>query len=352
MAEETQLLRKIEGKTNFLGFLREETEEILGRNIHKDIVRQLRIYESKLDEIQDIKTAVQELKLEAGEHPDKVRKWRADLEVEIVKFQPYIERLSSALHDFKKREQHEKEEELIQAKQRQFEMEIELEKLKFKQRLELEAKLEEVRGKPEATQKQISVKLPKLEITKFRGTHMDWFRFWSQFETEVDKQNIDPVTKFNYLKEFLEPKVRSTIENLNHSSEGYERAKQILKSKYGKPSEVINAHVQSIMALPHIRGSNPSKIHDFFNKLLPSAQALESMGKLREISGYTRATLDKLEGIRADLVRLDDEWQLWGFPQLVGGFPQLRRKELFWQYRLQTFLPKGLNERAADVEYI
>ena len=255
------------------------------------------------------------------------------MKVQIRKFQPYTERLSNALHDFKQREQHEKEEELNQAKQRQFEMEIELEKLKFKQRLELEAKLEEIRGKPEVTQKQISVKLPKLEITKFKGTHMDWFRFWSQFETEVDKQNIDPVTKFNYLKEFLEPKVRSTIENLNHSSEGYERAKQILKSKYGKPSEVINAHVQSIMALPHIRGSNPSKIHDFFNKLLPSVQALESMGKLREISGYTRATLDKLEGIRADLVRLDDEWQLWGFPQLVEALCKWTEQNPIYQHQ-------------------
>ena len=28
----------------------------------------------------------------------------------------------------------------------------------------------------------------------------------------------------------------------------------------------------------------------------------------------------------------------------------LRRKELFWQYKLGTFLPRGLNERAADVE--
>ena len=28
----------------------------------------------------------------------------------------------------------------------------------------------------------------------------------------------------------------------------------------------------------------------------------------------------------------------------------LRRRELFWQYRLETFAPKGLNERAADVE--
>ena len=28
----------------------------------------------------------------------------------------------------------------------------------------------------------------------------------------------------------------------------------------------------------------------------------------------------------------------------------LRRKELYWQYRLETFSPKGLNESAADVE--
>ena len=28
----------------------------------------------------------------------------------------------------------------------------------------------------------------------------------------------------------------------------------------------------------------------------------------------------------------------------------LRRKELFWQYKLGTFSPAGLNERAADIE--
>ena len=90
-----------------------------------------------------------------------------------------------------------------------------------------------------------------------------------------------------------------------------------MKSKYGKQSEVINAHVQLIIALPVIKGTNPDKIHDFYNKLLTSVQALESLGKLKEISGYTRLTLDKLEGIRADLVRLDVMWQEWGFPKLV-----------------------------------
>ena len=31
---------------------------------------------------------------------------------------------------------------------------------------------------------KVSVKLPKLKITKFEGTTTDWFRFWNQFKTE------------------------------------------------------------------------------------------------------------------------------------------------------------------------
>ena len=52
-------------------------------------------------------------------------------------------------------------------------------------------------------------------------------------------------------------------------------------------------------------------------KLITNIQTLESMGKEKDIRGYVRLTLDKLPGIRADLVRLDDNWQEWGFPQLV-----------------------------------
>ena len=121
------------------------------------------------------------------------------------------------------------------------------------------------------------------------------------------------------MTEFIEPKVRSLIDNLSHDAEGYERAKQILKSKYGKDSEIVNVHVQIIFNLPHVWRTSPSKIHEFYQRLLYSIQALESMGKLKEISGCTRATLDKLESIRADLVRLDDDWQLLGFPHLVAA---------------------------------
>ena len=33
---------------------------------------------------------------------------------------------------------------------------------------------------------EVKVKLPRLEIIKFKGNHLDWTRFWTQFETEID----------------------------------------------------------------------------------------------------------------------------------------------------------------------
>ena len=107
------------------------------------------------------------------------------------------------------------------------------------------------------------------------------------------------------------------MDGLPYNSEGYERAKTILKTKYGKPSEVVNARLQCIIALPTIKGSQPTRIHGFYEKLATNIQALDTMGKIKEINGYVRVTLDKLPGIRADVVRLDDNSQDWGFSQML-----------------------------------
>ena len=62
------------------------------------------------------------------------------------------------------------------------------------------------------------------------------------------------------------------------------------------------------MSLPQIDNQNPEKVHDFSGKLLCSVQALDTMGKIKEMNGYVRVTLVKLPGIRANLVRNDDNW--------------------------------------------
>ena len=103
----------------------------------------------------------------------------------------------------------------------------------------------------------------------------------------------------------LKPKVRVLVDGLPFTTEGYERAKNIHKTKYGKDSEVANAHIQSLISLPTITSSN-QKIKEFYEKLVTHVQALGTVGKLKEIKGYVRLTLDKLPSIKSDLVRTDD----------------------------------------------
>ena len=73
--------------------------------------------------------------------------------------------------------------------------------------------------------KIVSAKLLKLTITKFNGSYENWLPFINKFKLEINKTDLPPVTKFAYLKELLEPKVRADIDGLLLTIEGYERAK-------------------------------------------------------------------------------------------------------------------------------
>ena len=257
--------------------------------------------ESKVEECHEVKAIEQELKIGRGDEEDDIKDWSSGIEAELGKYEKVVEELEEleqTLREQEARETQEKEE---------------------KARLEIKKKFEAKTVEKESDAGKPKVKLPKLVITKFQGTHLDWQRFWGQFEAEIDKSDINQVAKFSYLKELLVPKVRAVIDGLPFNSEGYTRAKNILMTKYGKPSEVANAHIQCIMGLPVITGTNPTGINEFYEKLVTNIPILESMGKEKDIRGYVRLTLDKLPGIRADLVRLDDNWQEWGFPQLVEG---------------------------------
>ena len=237
-----------------------------------------------------------------------------------MEFESAISELKLAGKDIKGDERKREQELAAQTKHKQFE-ELKFEQEKFERRLEHEKALAENKksqsGSTSSAMKSTTTKLPKLFITQFSGKYTDWLRFWGQFKAEIDNSEVSSVTKFSYLKELVDPKVRSCIDGLPFRSEGYERAKYILAVKYGNSSEVINAYDQNIIGLPTIQGAKPAKIHAFYETLLTSVQSLETLGKLKEVSGYVRMTIDKPEGIRNDLVRTDDNWQDWRFPELI-----------------------------------
>ena len=111
--------------------------------------------------------------------------------------------------------------------------------------------------------------------------------------------------------------VSKDIDGLPFTAEGYENAKAILKAEYGQPTEIVNAYIKNIMELPIIRGANPRKAKEFYKQLRFNVQSLETLGRLGDVKGNVRCTLDKLKGIKADLVRGKEGWKDWGFKDLL-----------------------------------
>ena len=119
-------------------------------------------------------------------------------------------------------------------------------------------------------------------------------------------------------------KVRDDIDRLPLNSEGYERAKSILKGEYGKTSEIINAYVRNTLELPVVTSSDPKRVNAFYKTLLYNVQSLETLGKLERVNGMARSVLDKLKGIKADLGRgirirgVMVKWYVWHFLKKQG----------------------------------
>ena len=125
------------------------------------------------------------------------------------------------------------------------------------------------------------------------------------------------------MQELLEPKARVDIDGLPLSTEGYEKAKNIIKEEYGKASEVVNAYVNNILQLPTVTSADQNKVNSFYKTLI-NVQSPETLGKIERVNGMTISVLDKLTGIKADLVRGQENWQDWDLPRLAEALRKWR----------------------------
>lgn len=71
-----------------------------------------------------------------------------------------------------------------------------------------------------------------------------------------------------------------------------------MQDRYGKESEILKAYVQDIIDLARNKDTENRKIH---------------VQSLRDVKGAVPLTIDKLAGLRGDLVSNDQDWQSWDF---------------------------------------
>ena len=218
-----------------------------------ELIKQKQLYEKCLDEINSLKMEILEAMIENKNTEEEIEQWTENHRAAVAIYDAQIEEIENRIITLKR------EKEADDAEQEERRIQRRLEEKRRILEMQMEVKKKEEREKEEKKKeyslwndyKFSKMKLPKLVITKFDGTHFDWFRFWNQFESQIDKCDLPEVSKFSYLKEFVIPKVCLLIDSLPFTSEGYTRAKNILLTKYGEPNEVANAHVQNNVTPPN-----------------------------------------------------------------------------------------------------
>ena len=272
---------------------------------HEAIERHLSTLKHLSSGVNRMRLDVEAAKLAAKEETTALQEWNDRIDAKLEKANSDVKRVRTWLDDRRK----EKE---AHAQEQKLHFEAKLHQTK----LDMQAGLTSQHPPQVQALDNSQAKLPKLMITKFDGSFMDWPRFWGQFSETIDKTNVAAITKFSYLRELLDSKVRRTIKALPFTPEGYNRAKSILTEKYGKESEIVKAYTREILELPSIPNSNQKKISEFSEKLTYCVQALETLKKLEQVNGAVLMTLDKLPSIRGDLVRTNPYWESWDFVKL------------------------------------
>ena len=295
---------EMDAKLKALNFRLKRCDEVLGNEDRAAVDRHRESITTIVSTISILKGSIEEAKFAQSESDESIEQWSTEIENQIA----LADKCTQKLADFVKTiDQRAKEVELKHTQEQTMQFEKQL----------LEQKLEAALKEKKIAEK--TVRLPKLSITRFNGKPHDWVRFKGQFEAMVDSQSVPPITKFSHLKELVEPSIRTAIDCLPFTDEGYTRVFKYLEDKYGHLSEVAGSYVVSLLELSTISERDVSKIHRFYEQLLFNVESLETLGKLDSIEGTTYyVVLRKLEIIKAELVtHVKTDWRDWTFKDLL-----------------------------------
>ena len=190
-----------------------KTNAVLEKGKHEAIERHLSSLKHLSSEVTRMRLDVEAAKLVAKEEMTALQEWNIRLDAKLEKADSEVEKVTTWLDDRRKeKEAHFQEEKL------HFEAKL------HQTKLHMQAELQTAQASQHPPQVQapdnLQTKLPRLMITKFDGSFMDWSRFWGQFSEAIDKTSVAAITKFSNLRELLDSKVRRTIEALPFTPEG------------------------------------------------------------------------------------------------------------------------------------
>ena len=121
------------------------------------------------------------------------------------------------------------------------------------------------------------VKLPKIQLPKFRGDVTKFQAFWQSFKVAVDEnESLSMVHKLNYLINSLEGVAYKTLEGLEITEQNYEKAVDLLKTRFGKSQQVISAHMRELLNLQTSSNEKANSLRSLYDNIQVHVRGLES----------------------------------------------------------------------------
>lgn len=124
------------------------------------------------------------------------------------------------------------------------------------------------------------VSMPKVEYMRFDGDPIKYVSFIHNFETCLEKENLDNSKRLQLLIQHCFGKARDAIESCVNLpvDEGYLVAKSTLRENFGLPHIIAKAHIRKLENLRPLRQADGTSLLEFSRHLEVASRTLSGMG--------------------------------------------------------------------------
>ena len=121
--------------------------------------------------------------------------------------------------------------------------------------------------------------LPAQQPSVFSGKHFDYATFISAFESLIECQVSDSKQRLYYLGQFTSADAKESILGLItlNSPDSYDKARKVLKERFGHPYPVAQAYKDKLNAWPPVREGDGMHFQQFADFLVLSEQAMKTL---------------------------------------------------------------------------
>jgi len=127
------------------------------------------------------------------------------------------------------------------------------------------------------------IRLPTIELPKFKGDVDEWLGFRDTFESLIhNNETINPIQKFHYLKAALEGAAAQIIKSLEFSAANYMVAWETIRNRFDNKSLLTYNHIKAIFSIGIMKEESASSLRNTIDTLNKHLRALNVLGQSTE----------------------------------------------------------------------